>query len=117
MLDVPKQCERNWLSFRDQPLDPATRLSTRRFKVVFSENPQLRGFDRAKCGHGIVAEWRSEDKSLALLAYLGSGVRQNKMRIIAMQVFVPRLFAVLSSDSVETIEAFGEAALEYSFGR
>jgi len=38
------------------------------------------------------------------------------MRIIAMQVFVPRLIAVLGPHSIETFEAFGETALEYSFG-
>jgi hypothetical protein len=38
------------------------------------------------------------------------------MCIVAMQIFVPRLVTVLGSHSIETLETFGETALEYSFG-
>ena len=104
MLGVRIQCERNWLSFRGQYLDAATRLSARRFEVVFSENPQLWRLDSTKRGHGIIAKWRAPDKVFALLAQLGLCVRQNKMRIIAMNVLVPRLFAVLGSCRIEALE-------------
>ena len=39
------------------------------------------------------------------------------MRVIAVEVFVPRFIAVLGPQTIEVLEAFGEAALEYSFGR
>src|SRR5436305_7365002 len=110
-----KQRQRNRFSFGDQYLDAATRLSARRFEVVFSENPQLWRFNGAKRGHRVIAEWRPEDKILALLAYLGLCVRQNKMRIIAMDILVPRLIAVLGSYRIETLETLGETAFEYRF--
>src|SRR4029453_12266920 len=72
--------------------------------------------DGTKRGHRVIAKWRPEDKILALLAYLGRCVRQNEMRIIAMEVFVPRLIAVLGSDSIKTLETFSETALKYGLG-
>ena len=69
-----------------------------------------------KRGQRVIAEWRPKDEILALLAYLGRCVRQNEMRIIAMDVLVPRLIAVLGSYRIETLETFGETALEYGFG-
>src|SRR5262245_25989481 len=112
MLGMRKYREGNRLSFGNQSLDTATRLSARRFEIVFSENPQLWRFDSAKRRHRVIAEWRPEDKILPLLAYLTRCVRQNKMRIIAMQVFVPRRIAVLGPHRIETFEAVGETALE-----
>src|SRR4030095_10737670 len=111
-----KYCEGNWFRFRDQCLDTATCLCARRFQIVFTKNPQLRGFDGPKRGHGIVAEWRSPDELLALLPKLCLGVRQKEMRVIAMQVFVPGLIAVRGPHSIETFETFRETALEYRFG-
>src|SRR5262249_35407346 len=112
-----KYCEGNWFPFRDQRLDTATCLCARRFQIVFAKNPQLRCFDGAKRGHWIVPEWRSPNELLTLFPKLSLGVRHKEMCIIAMQVFVPRLIAVLGPHSIETFEAFGETALEYRFGR
>jgi hypothetical protein len=111
-----KYGQRNRFPFTNQCLNSATRLSARRFEIFISENPQLRGFDRTKRGHRVIPKWRPEDEVLAFLTNLGRGVRQNEMRVITMQILIPRLMAVLGSHSIEILEAFRETTLEQGFG-
>src|SRR4030095_9769757 len=111
-----KYGQRNRFPFTNQCLNSATCLSARRFEIVFSENPQLRGFDRTKREHRVVPEWRTEDKVLAFLTNLGRSVRQNEMREITMQILIPQLMAVLGSHSIEIFEAFRETTREQGFG-
>src|SRR4029077_8373050 len=74
VLGVRKYSQGNWLPLGDQRLDAATCLSARRFEVVFSENPQLWGFDGAKRRHWVVTKWRAGERILKVLARFGRRV-------------------------------------------
>src|SRR5665213_1477221 len=112
---VRENCEGNRSSLSGERLEAAGGWGAGCFKIVFAQDPQLWRLERAKRWHRVVAERCSENKGLTLLTQLALTEGQDKVGVIAVEILVPRLAAVLCSHCVKVLKTFGEAAFEHRF--
>src|SRR5450755_2558152 len=94
---VRENYEGNRSALSSQFLEAAGGRGAGRFKILFAQDPQLRGLERAKRWHGVIAERCTEYIGLTLLTEIGLAEGQDKVGVIAVEILVPRFATVLRS--------------------